>query len=567
MIADCTNIVHCALCIVKLTNNSSLSSSSSSSSPIPPTITVTTQERLAAPDFGDYIANKTTTTTTPTIMGSNNMNNMNQQWTAQKYYLEKKNGDLVQHTLPLNDTAEAVLESLSKALKSTGLMTMKPPPPPPPPPSSLSSQLSQNSMDSLNETIQKGMKNYHNEELSRVYNSAFWAATKGSSSPRGDYSNENANANANGNTTGTTGTTGTENSTNTTTTFDINTTRGRDFLHFVTNLDTKEIEQRKADRIDAKAAALVARQAYKFQSIDGTKLGWSSSSLAQCLKTLTKVHDDHSDKFQVQSFYPLQLILSNDEFLNKLDLYGGKIMLNPGSTQVQWLETLMGVTEEKIEILEKNRSLLDDNTLIVQNALNVRLRKGFSCTSEEYASLMEEFASLLKHQDNNNDNENDNDDENEKDESKTNALALDRIGIVVETHQACRRPVVTRTGEIRISASMTPNIISSSIGKLRNEAWENSSQEKEKMKQAKELVSMIKTEFGLIRVTKTQLSTVTSDQYLQSLASLLRISSETKQQIKQSLAGNSLNITSRGRGCHLGDDGTIQIPYDYILTG
>lgn len=465
-------------------------------------------DRLAAPDFGDYVANKSVANAT--------FQHQIQQWKPQNYYLERKNGELVQHTLPLNDSAEAVLASLSKALKSTGLMAMKPPPPAPSP----------NPID-LDEEIKKGMKNYHNEELSRVYNSSFWAATKDSPTNDGIV-NE---------------------------TFDINSSRGRDFLHFVTNLDTKEIEQRKAERIDASAAALVARQAYKFQSIDGTKLGWSSSSLAKCLKTLTKVYDEHCDKFKVESFYPLQLILSNDEFQNKVDLYGGKIMLNPGSTQIQWLETLMGVTEEQIKMLENNRSSLHDNTLIVQNALNVILRKGYSCTSEEYSSLMKEFANLLTHQQN---------DVNEL--SHENALALDRVGIVVETHQACRRPVVTRAGEIRISASMSPDTILSSISKLRNEAWQNLSQEREKRKQAKELILMLKNEFGLIKVSKTQLSTVTSDQYLQSLASLLRITSETKQQIKEPLAGNSLNITSRGRGCHLGDDGTIQIPYDYILA-
>mmetsp|Transcript_25386 Transcript_25386/g.37961 ORF Transcript_25386/g.37961 Transcript_25386/m.37961 type:complete len:534 (-) Transcript_25386:793-2394(-) len=479
-------------------------------------------ERLAAPDFGDYIANKSAAS------ASSNLQHQIQQWKPQKYYLERKNGQLVQHVLPLNDTAEAILASLSKALKSTGLIiTTKPPPAPSPP--SLD--------DLLDDKIKKtGMKNYHNEELSRVHNSSFWAAATAAAQGSGASAMNDVTLNE---------------------TFDINTTRGRNFVHFVTNLDTKEIEQRKAERIDASAAALVARQAYKFQSIDGTKLGWSSSSLAKSLKTLTKVYDEHYEKFKVESFYPFQLILSNDEFQNKLDLYGGKIMLNPGSTQIQWLETLMAVTDEKIQFLEKNRKELHDNTLAVQNALNVKLRKGFSCTSEEYYSLMKEFAMLLTHQHNDRDELNDG--------PKTTALALDRVGIVVETHQACRRPVVTSTGEIRISASMSPNMISSSIGKLRNEAFQNLSQEKEKQRQAKELVSMLKYEFGLIKVSKTRLSTVTSDQYLQSLANLLRINQETKQQIKESLTGNSLNIASRGVGCHLGDDGTIQIPYDYIV--
>ena len=445
---------------------------------------------MAEADFSAYVANR------------NVSQGIEKQWQAQKFFLEKKNGELVQHSLPLNYDAERLLSSLSKALESTGLAIMKPPPKP-------------SSTDSLDERM-KGLKNYHNPELNRM---KFWSNEK----------NEGGTINN---------------------TFDVNTKRGRDLLNFITNVDMKEIEQRKADRIDASAAALVARQAYKFQSIDGTGLGWSSSSLAICLKTLTKVCDEHHSKFKVDTFYPFQLILSNDEFQKKIDLFGGKIILNPGSTQIQWLEILTSVTEDARKTLEMNRKKIDDNQQHVQNALNVQIRKGFSCSSEEYFNFMKDNAEVLLHESS-----------NEGNQPGDNSVALNRVGLVVETHQACRRPVVTTDGEIRISASTPTNTIISSLSRLRNDAWENIMKEKEKKKNIRELESLLKSEFGVIKVKKNRLSNVTNDHYIHALSNILNFR-EKEQEMKEGLAGKSVGIIGGGH-CRLGDDGSLMIPWNW----
>lgn len=70
-----------------------------------------------------------------------------------------------------------------------------------------------------------------------------------------------------------------------------------------------DIKERQLNRIDATAAAYVARQLYKFKSIDGTRLGWSSKSMAICLQRLAALHDEHIGKFQTNSFYPFRLII------------------------------------------------------------------------------------------------------------------------------------------------------------------------------------------------------------------------------------------------------------------
>lgn len=451
---------------------------------------------MAAPDFSAYVANRNV-----------NQGINEKKWQAQTYYLERKNGELVKHSLPLDYDAERLLSSLSQALESTGLATMKPPPP------------QSSSTDNLNEK-RKGLPNYQNPEWNRM---KFW-------------SNETNETNDGGTTINNT--------------FDINTNRGRDLLNFIANVNLDEIEQRKADRIDASAAALVARQAFKFQSIDGTGLGWSSASLAICLKTLTKVCDEHQSKFKVDTFYPFQLILSNDEFQNKIDLYGGKLMLNPGSTQIQWLEILTSVTEDGRKQLELNREEIHDNQLHVQNAWNVRIRKGFSCSSEEYFNFMKDNAKILLHELS-----------EEGQQSRDNSVALNRVGLVVETHQACRRPVVTADGEIRISASTPTNTIISSLSRLRNDAWENIMKEKEKKKSIKELELLLKSEFGVIKVKKNRLSNVTNDQYIHALSNILSFQ-EKEKEMKEGLAGKSIGIIGGGH-CRLGDDGSLMIPWNW----
>ena len=333
--------------------------------------------------------------------------------------------------------------------------------------------------------------------------------------------------------------------------FDVNTRKGRDLMHFLSNLDNDDIEKRKTSRIDASAAALVARQAYKFQAIDGTGLGWSSASLAKCLISLTKLYDEHHLKFKVDSFYPLRLVLSNAEGQDKVDLFGGVIMLNPGSTQIQWLDTLMSVSEQSIKQLETNRSTVLEKQTYIQNALNIRLKKGYSCTSREYYDFLNDMSSVMLSM------------HEEGDTSSSTALTPERIQVVLETAQACRRVTLTNSGEIRVSTGMTIDSIISSIRSRRQEAREKVDEEALKKKRAKELVAMIQYDLGMSQIFKARLSTITSDQYLSSLTALLNLPYETKTELKERVAGNNLGITGSGRSCHLGDDGSIIIPFDW----
>lgn len=326
--------------------------------------------------------------------------------------------------------------------------------------------------------------------------------------------------------------------------------RGRDLIEFLKEIDTKEITARRLGRVDASTAALIARQAYKFQAIDGTGLGWSSSSLAKCLNALTKTYQEHQDKFQVDSFYPLRLIISNDEFQNKLDLYGGVLRLNPGSTQEQWLEILMSVTPKDLERLDYNRSKLKSNLHFVQDSLNVKVRKGHSCSSQEYHEILLDLSHCLQSY------------KNFDDESST-SLALSRVQVVIETAQSGRRPKITPHGLISLSTSMSTNDILNALSSLRYAAREKTTKLEEENKKVSELKSIVQRDLVITKIFKSGLPKVDNSNYLACLSKLLNLEYAKKEEIRPLLAGQSLGIIREGHFCRLGDDGSILIPWDF----
>jgi hypothetical protein len=452
------------------------------------------QERISSADFSRYKS--------PQSSGGQHLSNHG--WEKLAFHLEKKDGSLEKYIVQLDRDAEQILDGITSALKSTGMSVMKAPPP-----------LQQSS----GQTTEAGNV-FTNMEMNR-FHSSFRPAT----------ANEHHDGRVDK-------------------FFDVNTRKGRDFMNFLQNLDTKEIERRKARRIDASAAALVARQLYKFQSIDGTGLGWSSDSLAKFLTSMTKLYDEHNSKFKTDSFYPFRLILSNDEFLDKVDLFGGTVMLNPGSTPVQNLESLMSVNESSLKTLQRNRKILLSCQDAVQNTLNIKIKKGHSCPAREYHEFMIDFSSFLDSC------------PMEEDDATGNAVALGRIQVIVETAYACRRASVTNLGEIRLSTGITHESILSSIRSLSSDARKKVDEEDRKTKRGKELATLVQYSLGASRIFKGRIS-VTSDQYLNSLTALLNLPEDISFQAKQCVEGNTIGITGSGRSCHLSDDGSILIPHDW----
>ena len=404
-----------------------------------------------------------------------------------KYVLEHRDGSLLHHTIELQDNVENVLKSMVVALESTGTASV---PPPPPPPETLSKDAHEN-------------------------NDILWApheASKKASKVNHKY--------------------------------DVNTYKGKGLMRFLQNMDFNLVEERRASRMDVAAVALVARRAFHFLSIDGTHLGWSSASFAILLRSLVALHEEHQSKFHVDSFYPLQLVWSSEEFEDPVDPYGGILYLNPASTPIQWLDSFLKVTTDTLESLRANQAQLQESRSKVHTAFGgVKFQKGHSCSWKDYhfflLRLSESHLVVSDH------------------EEESTSLTLENIAVTVEA--SCRRAIVTREGSIRVGASMDEKDIVQAISKYAHEAGECAVVETARKHRCRETIDRAQWELGLQKVYHTKL--VRTEQVLECVTRLLEM--DEKDQLKRNLAGNSLGIAGSGQFCDLGDDGSVVIPWDW----
>ena len=325
--------------------------------------------------------------------------------------------------------------------------------------------------------------------------------------------------------------------------YDVNTHKGRDLMGFLRTMDFDLIEKRRASRMDVTAVALVARRAFSFLSIDGTGLGWSSASFAILLRSLVALQEEHGTKFHVKSFYPLQLVWSSEEFEDPIDLYGGILYLNPASTPIQWLDSFLKITQGTLDALTANQAQLHENRSKVLGAFGgVKFQKGHSCSHRDFHLFLSRLAEshhVIA------------------DERQSTALTLE--GIIVAVEAACRRPFLTKEGVIRVGASMDGEFIARAIAKHSLEATERVKAEGRRRQRCRETIDRAQWELGLQKVYHTRL--VRSEQIVECLARLLAM--KQREQLKQNLAGNSLGIAGSGHFCHVGDDGSVVIPWDW----
>jgi hypothetical protein len=320
----------------------------------------------------------------------------------------------------------------------------------------------------------------------------------------------------------------------------------RDVLHFLKSMDFDHIKQRKLSRINATASALVARRAFKFLAIDGTGLGWSSSSLAICLSRLTSLHEEHHSRLQIKSFYPFRLLLSSDEFRRKVDLFAGTIRLNPASTSLQWLDTLASVSSEDVSMVKIYHYHLMRNITEVENALGLRVVKGHTCDPEEFHRCIDQ----LGFESNGNSDNGD---------GKALISVSKQNVVVIESNQDCRQSKLRKDGSIAIGAGMNLNEIRTTIASLARRSNQNIRIEVENRRRFLASADQFMYEFGVEKVSKVS-SMVTYEQMSECLSVLLNKDEASKDMLRGYLAGQSIGIAGDGHLCHLGDDGSIIIP-------
>ncbi|KAL3785543.1 hypothetical protein ACHAW5_010504 [Stephanodiscus triporus] len=322
----------------------------------------------------------------------------------------------------------------------------------------------------------------------------------------------------------------------------------RDLLHFLRNTDYDHIKQRKLSRIHATAAALVARRAFAFSAIDGTGLGWSSSSLAICLSRLTSLHEEHGAKLLVRSFYPFRLLLSNDEFHCKVDPFAGVVRLNPAATSLQWLGTLATVSDDSVRALKENQSELRRNILDVESALGVRPVKGHTCEPEEYHRCVGRLASESRR------------DVGIEDGGKSELTpSSNKATLVIESAQDCRGGRLRTDGNFAVGAGTDLRGARMTIGEHASRSNERIRTEMEKRATCRAVVERFVREFGVLRVDGAG-PAVTSDDVSGCLSALLERDAVERRALRGYLAGQSIGVAGRGHLCHLGDDGSIVVP-------
>ncbi|KAL7545902.1 hypothetical protein ACHAWF_009257 [Thalassiosira exigua] len=322
----------------------------------------------------------------------------------------------------------------------------------------------------------------------------------------------------------------------------------RNVLHFLENVDFDDIGRRKLDRLGAVAAALVARRSFRFSAVDGTGLGWSSSSLAKCLSRLTSLREEHGPTLR-DSFYPLRLVLSADEFRREIDLYGGEVRLNPAATDLQWLETLGRVDDEGLRTHRENVAALRRYLDAVERAFDAKVVRGRTCEPESYHRCLERLVREVRTE--------------TLIPPSTVGMSLPTIShgakIVVESEQARRRARLRDDGNFEVGAGLSSRQIRKALSDFAGASQERRHIEAEVQTRRRRLASRAAYDFGVQGVHEAS-PTVKTDQVCECLSRLLEKDEAEKELLRGYLAGQSIGIAARGHLCHLGDDGSIVIP-------
>lgn len=327
------------------------------------------------------------------------------------------------------------------------------------------------------------------------------------------------------------------------------TKRDCNLMSFLQDMNLDDIKERKMNRINASAAALVARRAFQFSAIDGTGLGWSSASLAILLSRLTELYEEHKCKLQTKSFYPFRLVLSGDEFNRKIDLHSGVILLNPAATPLQWLNTLQAVTDESVQRLKHNRKALGQNLSKVESFLDVRITKGYTSEPELYHDFIQNIVLISANYAAN---------QNDK---VSLTLQLNNTCLVVESEQACRRCKLRKDGNIEVGIGMSLDEIRRALNKFAAQSNEYKQAVLHQKHELKQLQERAIYEFGVHSIQRVG-TLVTHDQMSDCLLHILKREEDEKDELRTFISGQSLGITGRGQPCHLGDDGSIVIPWN-----
>ena len=558
-------------------------------------------ERMTQPDFQDYTLHRSR-------RRRHSNSGMELSSSVVHYVLEKRDTTLLHQTLDLTASVETILDSMASALELSGAAKLSPPLP------SSSSSKSSKSKSTSNAT-------HYEQESHHPHKSWQWvqqpSTTPGkTTSPHIDHR------------------------------FDVNTNRGRNLQHFLATITPREMEDKRARRMDATAAALIARRLFAFQALDARPLQWSSQSYAELLGSLIQLYEEHRTKFHVTSFYPLQLVFAHHTPVRNsaLDVYSGRLYINPAATHLEWLRALREVTQERLDAVRHHRHSMTHRITLLQHKLRgdndathtntnttsrshgrdnigtstgiipnnnnhnnyeIKIKKGFTCSSKEYHQFLErhtrdyhttyneeEPAALAAENDtktkiNTNDNTNNSTitimtafplipviPSNTTTTASSPGLSSVRgvdppLRLIVESPEAIasrRGATVTPQGQIQIPASIAPEQLDTAVRTLASRAQQRSAEEQRLRDACRSITQQVQTELGIAKIFRHQGGRVSHAEFIQSLSRILalhhnRNSSNTTMLWSGRIA--SLGIAIGSQACHLSDDGSVIIPHNW----
>jgi hypothetical protein len=181
-------------------------------------------------------------------------------------------------------------------------------------------------------------------------------------------------------------------------------------------------------------------------------------------------------------------------------------------------------------------------------SLVVKVKKGHSCSSMEYHLFLEkivESIKMLPYYEN---------------ATSTSALSPQySVAMHVESSLSCRRPKVTKDGNIMVGTGMLEGDIRHAVNTYSDEARRQTVTAKELLEHRKEAQRRLQRELGLQRIQ--QVGVVDHAGFLDALSRML----DKRSTLKPLLAGHSLGISSRGSFCHIADSGQLVIPSNWTM--
>ena len=257
--------------------------------------------------------------------------------------------------------------------------------------------------------------------------------------------------------------------------------------------------------------------------------------MAVLLRKLAATHAEFPHQWQISSFYPLQCQFGARD---GLDWYGGVVRLRPVHTPLQWIETLRQVTPEGMALWKERRERVQAWTQELVGATPFQFRKGFSSSHREYYEFLQRISETQMLPSHGSPN----------DPIESHALSRGPIVVTIEASEY-RRPKVTSEGTIRLGAG-TASL--SALYDLAEAARQQAERHQLAQARVQDSIQNLQCRLGVTHVYRLS---PTADEFC---ASLARLPSHPL------WVGHALAIAGAGQFCHLGDDGRLVIPHNFL---